>query len=52
VRDYGLDERGSIPKRDNTRFSSPYRLDRLLSPTRLLSNGYRGKFPGVKEAGT
>jgi hypothetical protein len=32
-------------------FSSPYRPDRLLGPPSLLTNGYRGLFPGVKGQG-
>jgi hypothetical protein len=32
-------------------FSSPRRPDRFWSPPSLLSNGYRGSFPGGKAAG-
>jgi hypothetical protein len=32
-------------------FSSPRRPDRLWDPRNLLSNGYRGLFPGGKAAG-
>jgi hypothetical protein len=32
-------------------FSSPSRPDRLWCPLNLLSDGYRGSFPGDKAAG-
>jgi hypothetical protein len=32
-------------------FTSHYRPDRLCGPPSLLSNGYRGSFPGGKAAG-
>jgi hypothetical protein len=32
-------------------FSSPRHPDRLLGPSKLLSNGYRGLFPRGKAAG-
>jgi hypothetical protein len=32
-------------------FTSPSRPDRLCGPPSLLSNGYRGPFPGGKAAG-
>jgi len=40
---WGLDDRGSIPGRDNDGilFCSPSRPDWLCSPTTLLSNGNR-----------
>jgi hypothetical protein len=48
--DHGQDGRGSNPDRVRS-FSSPQRPDRLRGPTSLLSNGYRGLFPGVKRPG-
>jgi hypothetical protein len=41
---------GSIPGRAGF-FSSPQRPDRFRSPPSLLSNGYRGPFPGDKAVG-
>jgi hypothetical protein len=50
---YGLDDRGDgvrVPV--GSRFlSSPRRPDRLWGQHTLLSNGYRGSFPGGKAAG-
>jgi hypothetical protein len=43
---YGLDYRGSIPRRGEIFFSSPHRPDRHWGPPSLLYNGYRGLFPG------
>jgi hypothetical protein len=50
---YGLDDRGvGVRVLIGWRvFASPYRPDRPWGPPRLLSNGYRGSFPGVKAAG-
>jgi hypothetical protein len=48
---YGLDDRGfgvRVPLGSRI-FSSPCRLDRLWGPLSLLSNAYRGSFPGVKQ---
>jgi hypothetical protein len=54
-RDYAteLDDRGSVPGRDNDDifFSSPQRPDQLWRTPSLISNGYRGSFPGNKAAG-
>jgi hypothetical protein len=50
---YGLDDRGvgvRIPVGVRI-FTSPNRPDRLWVPPNLLSNGYRGPFPGGKAAG-
>jgi hypothetical protein len=47
---YRLDDRGvgvRVPI-VSTSFSSPGRPDRLWGPTNLLSNEYRGFFPGSK----
>jgi hypothetical protein len=46
---YGLDDPGSIPGSARF-FSSPQRPDWLLARPILLSNGYRGHFPGSKAA--
>jgi hypothetical protein len=48
---YGLNDRGvRVPVSLGSRiFSSPRRLDRLWGPPNLLSNGYGGSFPGVKQ---
>jgi hypothetical protein len=51
---YGLDGRGvgvRVPVGSRI-FSSPRRPDRLWGSPNLLSNGYRGSFPGGKAAGT
>jgi hypothetical protein len=40
---------GLIPGRGF--FSSPQQLDRLREPSSLLSDGYRGSFPGIKWQG-
>jgi hypothetical protein len=53
VTGYGLDDRGvgvRFPVGSRI-FSSQRRPNRLWSPPSLLSNGYRGFFPGGKEAG-
>jgi hypothetical protein len=50
---YGLDDRGvgvRVPVGLGI-FSSSRHPDRLLGLVRLLSNGYRGSFPGGKAAG-
>jgi hypothetical protein len=47
---YGLDDRGvgvGVPVGSRI-FSSPHRPDRLTGPPNLLSNRYRGLFPGDK----
>jgi hypothetical protein len=41
---YRLDSQDSVPGRGKRFFSIPQRPDRLLGPTSLLSNGYRGLF--------
>jgi hypothetical protein len=54
VTDYGLDDQGvsvRVPVRSRI-FYSPRRPDRLRGPPYLLSNGYRGLFPGVKQTGS
>jgi hypothetical protein len=48
VSDYGLYYRGSILDRGRGFFFWPLRPDRLWGPPSLLSNGYRGPFPGGK----
>jgi hypothetical protein len=48
VSDYRLDDWGSIPVGAKDFSSSPLCPDRLWSPPSLLSNGYRGPFPGGK----
>jgi hypothetical protein len=50
---YGLDDREAgvrVPVRSRI-FTSPCRPDRLCGSPNLLSNGYRGLFPGGKAAG-
>jgi hypothetical protein len=44
---YGLDDRGSIPGRDNEGglFPSPLHQNRLCGLLSLLSNEYQGLFP-------
>jgi hypothetical protein len=49
---YGLEGRGvgvRVPVWSRI-FSSPHRPNRLWGPPNLLSNGYRGSFPGGKAA--
>jgi hypothetical protein len=50
---YGLDDQGvGVRVVIGSRiFSSPRRPDRFLGRPSLLSNGYRGFFPGGKAAG-
>jgi hypothetical protein len=49
VSDYEMDDRGSIPSRDNRAFLLPLRPVRLWGLSDLLSSGYRGvRSPGVK----
>jgi hypothetical protein len=48
VSDYGLDDRGSIPDRGRGFFFQPLHPDLLWGPPSLLTNGYRGPFPGGK----
>jgi hypothetical protein len=47
---YGMDDQGSVPGMGNggTFSSPPPRLDWLWDPLNLLSNGYKGSFPGAK----
>jgi hypothetical protein len=50
---YGLEDRGvevRVPV-VSINFSSPFRPDRLWGSPSLVSNGYRGFFPGVKRPG-
>jgi hypothetical protein len=50
---YGLDDGGVgvLVPIGSSIFSSPRRSDRFWGPPSLLSNGYRGSFPGGKAAG-
>jgi hypothetical protein len=48
---YGLDDCGSIPSRSKILFSTEERPGRLWRPLSLLSNRYRGSFPGGNATG-
>jgi hypothetical protein len=49
VTGYGMDGWGSFLGMVKKFFSIPCRPDRLWGPHSLLSNGYRGLFPRVKQ---
>jgi hypothetical protein len=48
VTDYALDDWDSIPRERQRIFPPAFASRPALGPTSLLSNGYRGPFPGSK----